>query len=501
MKAFPRLWLIFVILLAACVPQVKATSVPTPVFTDKPPSTETPEPIQTLESTPIPVGNIPLDACAQIIEYKISSAGNLEVVYAGGVPSQNVLSKFGMAEYTGLWVWSDDTQAAIPFPLPQDALGPKLSADHRWIVFRRDRGERQSELWAIDTQGQNEKKLVIILFDEIQERYPNLAGPSDLTLGLNYDWVPNSDKILYSIVPGGGIDIFIYDTVALLEVNSGQVISLAKPGEEVSNVKISPDGSQAAVLTRDELRLLNAKDGQVQFTLPMALNSYGVERSSTPAYSPDGKYVIDFAEDGIVRVDPVNGQSQIIPLKYSVVVPGGGESPPSLSPDFTWAGSSTLLLPTLNSDHQPVVLSPEGDPNMTFTVWRVDLNDETAHQTQSFIGFQPSVVFSPDGKRLAFQKFQGVAPSQRMELFLADLATGQILETIEDGVFEGWSPASDEYIYSTGHPTKKGEVDNSRYYLGHIGEEPILMNWSVAGPVGWVDRNRLVMDCKIRHIP
>ena len=496
MKSIPRALLMFIVLLTACTPQSAATLSPTSAITNTPPPTAAPEPTPTLEPTftLIPVGNISLDSCYQIVEAKISNAGVLEVVYAGGVPPQNMLSRFGMTEFTRLWTWSDDTQAVIPFPLPQDALDPKLSADHDWIVFRRDTGEKQSELWAIDTQGQDERKLVTVSFDEIQARYPNLAGSFDLQLGLNYDWVPNTDKILYSIVPGGGIDSFIYDTVVLLDVDSGQVISLAKPGEDVSNVKISPDGNQAAVLTASELRLFDTKDGQVQFTLPMALHSYGVERSNTPAYSPDGNYAIDFTEDGIVRLDTANGQSQIIPLKYSVVALGGGDSPPALSPDFTWVGRSTLLLPILNSE----ILSPEGDPNMTFTVWQVNLNDGTSHQTQTFTGFQPSVVFSPDGKRLAFQ---GVAPSQTMELFLADLATGQILETIEDGVFEGWSLDSDEYIYSTGHPTNRSEIDDSRYYFGQIGREPILLNWRVSGPVVWVDRHRLVMDCKIRHIP
>jgi len=494
MKTYSFFFLIFIFLLSACAPQNVATPSPTPVFTKTPLPTTTPEPTQTLEPTAtlFPAAEVSLDSCSQIIEAKISSAGVPEVVYASNDSPSITVSKFWFGQgtaHTGLWLWSGDTQAAIHFALPKDALGPKLSVDRHWIVFRRDPAATQSELWVIDASGQNEKKLATIPFNE----------SSGLDATLNYDWVPNTNKIYYFIVLIGG-DGATPDTFVLVDVDSGRAIPLAD-SREASSLIFSPDGSQAAVLTASELRLVDTKDGKVQFMLPMALSSYGVDRSSTPAYSPDGKYVIDFTEDSIVRVNTANGQSQMIPLKYSVIVPAGGDSLPSLSPDFTWAGSSTLLLPILNSDHHRVVLSPDGDPNMTFTVWQVDLNDGTAHQTQTFTGFQPSVVFSPDGNQLAFQKFQGVAPSQTMQLFLADLATGEILETIEGGVFEAWSPDSNEYIYSTGHPKSKGEADHAQYYLGQVGGKPILMDESVLDVVAWLDAEWIVTNCQIIHIP
>ena len=360
MKTYSLFLLIFIILVTACASPSLETPTPRPVFTGTPLPIITPQPTQTLEptSTPVPVADISLDSCTGIVEAKISSAGILEVVYAGGMPPLNVISKFGFAEYTGLWLWSDATQTAVPFALPSDALNPKLSADRHWIVFRRDLGERQSELWVIDTQGQNERNLVTVSFDEIQARYPNLAG--SLELGLNYDWVPNTDKIFYSITPGGGVDIHIYDTFALLDVDSGQVISLAKPGEEVSKVVIAPDGSQAAVLTKSELRLVNTKDGKVQFTLPMSLSSYGVGGSSSPAYSPDGKYIIDFTDDGIVRMNAEDGQWQVIPLKYTVILPFGAIVPsldhqPSLGllVLLCWCLSWTLISGLLCNNQGP----------------------------------------------------------------------------------------------------------------------------------------------------
>jgi hypothetical protein len=86
------------------------------------------------------VAEISLDSCNQIVEAKTSSAGPLEVVYASGDAFTVATSKFSLSEdtvHTGLWLWSDDTQAAVHFPLPPDALGPKRSADHHLIFYRR----------------------------------------------------------------------------------------------------------------------------------------------------------------------------------------------------------------------------------------------------------------------------------------------------------------------------------------------------------------------------
>jgi len=101
---------------------------------------------------------------------------------------------------------------------------------------------------------------------------------------------------------------------------------------------------------------------------------------------------------------------------------------------------------------------------------------------------------------LAFQKFQEVAPSQTMDLFLADLATGKILATIVDGQFEAWNPDSSQYIYSSGHPKSKGEANHAQYYLGQVGGNPTLLDENVSNTIAWVDAKWIVTDCQIIHI-
>jgi hypothetical protein len=486
---------LIMLLLVACAPQSAATPVPEPTSTNTPLPAARVEPTRTLEptATAIALTGISLDACRHIVEAKISSTGILEILFESDERSAvSIISEFGFhdsGQQTSSALWSDDTQKAVPFSLPLDALDPKISADHRWIVFRRDVQPTQSEFWVIGLDGKTAKKLGFVRLDEeLKARYPGAL------FSLDYGWIPNTDNFFYDVeVTYGSIPPLIIDKLVLVNVNSGKEIPLAIQSE-IEVFRFSPDGSQMTILTDGELRAVSTENGSTQYTVQATLND--------PTYSPDGRFIVDFIDECVLRIDARDGQQQIIPLKYTIMstrTEGPAYGP---LPDFVWADNSTLLITSLNFDKPYIFWPPvRHDPGWTFTIGQVDLISGTAHPIQTLNGDPSSAKISPDRKFLAFQKFQGVAPSQRMELLLVDLATGQILETIEDSVFEGWSPDSDEYIYSTGHPTNNGEIDNSKYYLGHIGKKPILMNWRVSGSFMWLDGNKLVMDCKICHIP
>ena len=504
MEKYTILISIFITLLVACAPQRVATLSPTLAVTNPPPSTATVEPSQALESTatPIPVNVIALDSCRQIVEAKVSPAGILEVFFEGDDRSTSpIISEFGFSDsgqQTSSGVWSEETQEAVHFPLPREALGPKISSDHRWIIFRRDTRATQSEFWVIGVDGKDKRKLgTVKLDDEMKARYP------DGLFSLDYGWIPNTVIFFYEVdVTYGQVPPLIIDKFFVVDAHSGQSIPIMIPAD-TEKFEFAPAGSQMAILMESGLRVLSTQDGQEDYTIQASLNN--------PTYSPDGKYIIDFIEEGILRIDARDGRQEIIPLKYTIMSPRTEGPSYGPLPDFIWVDNSTLLLTSLNSDERYIFSPQKRDPGWTFTVWQIDLASGTAHPIQTFHGDPSSAKISPDRKLLAFQKYTGVDASQTRAIYLADLATGKILETMEGGVFKAWFPDSKRYLYATGvpyPPPGKGDPGANKIeikeYLGEVGKESILLNWKASdleSRTWWVDKNRLVTNCKIITFP
>jgi Tol biopolymer transport system component len=507
MKPFLYFRLIFIIVLTACAPQATATSSPTIAFTNPPLATASSEPTQTPKPTaaPITVTETLLDSCREIVEAKISSAGILEVLFESeaGSSSNSIVSEFGyshVGQPAGSTIWSEDSQRAIRFPIPPDAFEAKISSDHRWLLFRRDTTETQSEFWVVGMDGKAGGKLATVRLDEkIKAKYP------DRLFSLDYGWIPNTDKFFYKVDVAYAEEFspLTIDKFVMVDINSGKAIPVTIPSD-TQTFDFAPDGSQMALLMESELRVLSTQDGRTLFTIQAPLNE--------PTYSPDGTYLVDFIEGGVLRINARDGQQQIIPLKYTIMstrTEGPSYGP---LPDFLWIDTSTLLLTSLNSDERYVFPVFKHEPGWTFTVWQIDLTTGTTHSIQTFNGDPSSARISPDQKRLAFLKHEGMADSKTRNLFLADLATGETLEVIEGGVFEAWFPDSNKYLYATGVPYPPpgkgdpgaGEVE-IKYYLGQIGEEPTFVNWKASDlewtSWWWVDENRLVMNCKIITFP
>jgi WD40 repeat protein len=549
MKPVLPFFLVCIMLLAACVPRGAATSSATPSFTSTarptatPVLTQTPEPTLTLEPTPVPVSIIEkasfhFDSCSWIVRSTLDQAGHLQVIYT---LSDGIFIELP-EEFAGLvnndyrrqlWSWREDTQKAAPFLQPQDALGARLSADLQWIVFRRDIEKAQkSEIWVIDSNGKNERKLAEISYREVKARNPT---EDSNVVYLDYGWVPNTDKVYYSVEIAG-----VEDTFALVDIHSGQQFPLAESG--TSNVIVfAPDGSQAAVLTTSaalpavdaansgsqpavalnygNLRLVDTNDGSLLFTVSIPVrNDLGHSGSLSLDYSPDGKYVIGFSRDGIVRISAKAGAWQNIPLDYTIISPYVGAP---YSPQFTWTGDATLLVPVTNLPNgmrEININDIRADPDATFTIWQVDLQRAMTQPIQTFKGPALSVNISPSGNYVVFDKPEvkagktvdgvvlasyqpvpkmGAAPPP--DILLADLKTGEILTTLEKVVRFSWSPYSDLFIYSQPGKLIDGMNSEPILLLGQIGAEPIpLGEFGMAGPVPlyirWLDAQRLVLE-------
>ena len=503
MKTIALSLLIFTPLLVACAPQSTATPAPTPALANTPPATATSVPTQTLAMTPTSINQADhnsMHACAEIVDAKTSNAGTFQIVFAKDEerPAGAVYSEFGFyddAQHTTLSLWSEDTQQTLPYPLPADTLGPKISANHRWILFRRDVSQSQSEFWVIGADGKNEKRVgTVVLNDAMRKKYP------DASFALQYNWIPNTNKFYYYVDASQEFGPLVFERFVIADAASDQVTALSLP-PEVKLFRFAPNGSQLAFVTENELYMLDTESGEVQFTISVSLNN--------PVFSPDGKYLIDFTNEGVLRIDAYNGRSLNIPLKYTIMVccPGGDGPYLRPLPNFKWVNNSTLLMSSLISDQQFVVRPFEPDPDgWTFIIWKVDITNGIAEPDATFKGDPDTVIFSADGKRLAFSNLQsGDQPRKRTELYLADLSTGEVLETIsiqDENLpeFLAWTPDSSQYLYlhDSGGRTP-GDNKIQELFLGAIGAEPVYLG-NVEGRlpiVNWLDPNRFSLQMGI----
>lgn len=501
MHKYCYLILVFTTLLAACTPQSTAMPAPTFALTSTALPTSTPAPTQTLAVTPTSI-NLPdrnsnsKHTCTKIMDAKASNTGMFQVVFAKAEdgPAGALYSEFGFFDdaLQTLALWSEDTQQTIPYPLPADTLGPKISTDHRWILFRRDVSESQSEFWVIGADGKNEKRVgIIVLNDEMRKKYP------DAIFALQYNWIPNTNKFYYYVDASQDFGPLVIERFVIGDAASDQVIQLSLPSD-VKLFRIAPNGSQFALVTENKLYMFDTESGKVQFTISVSLNN--------PVFSPDGKYLIDFTDEDVLRIDANNGRSLHIPLKYTIIEGSPGGEGPYLRPlpNFEWVNNSTLLMSSLISDQQFVVRPFETDPsNWTFRIWKVDFANGTAEQGATFKGDPDTVVFSADGKRLAFSNLQsGAPPRKRTKLYLADLSTSGVLETIsiqEENLSEflAWAPDSNQYLYlrDSGGRTP-GDDKIQELFLGAIGAEPVYLG-NVAGRlpiINWLDPNRFSLQ-------
>lgn len=200
MKTNKDLLLCFLVLTAACTSQPAS---PATAVANTPPATAVPDPTELPKPTPTPitVTETELDACREIVEAKISSDGVLNILFKSSdyYPSNSIISEFGFSDSrqrSSSAIWSEDTQTAALFPLAPGAFDPKVSSDQRWILFRHDTTETQSEFWVIGMDGKDAKKLdTVRLNDDIRKKYRGSL------FSLDYGWIPNTETFFKEILP------------------------------------------------------------------------------------------------------------------------------------------------------------------------------------------------------------------------------------------------------------------------------------------------------------
>lgn len=223
---------------------------------------------------------------------------------------------------------------------------------------------------------------------------------------------------------------------------------------DTTNVSISKDG-QNITFTR---QLLSGKNEFWE----IRANATGLRKlSANPEtanpkvagnkkfeYSPDGKWLLTYGDDGIRLYDAKERPYNFPDLpKYKAITEDDRHLliPPTWNPD---SKSFLLVLPESASVYQP---------GSTFKVLRIWPEDQQIDQIGLFIGFAPDVKFSPDQKFMFYHADANMRPN---ELHLVDLDEKKdiIFSKQDDLLVDAWSPNSRDFIFDIEYSTYLGNV-------------------------------------------
>jgi len=396
--------------------QIAATSTKRPTNSPPPGSTSTPKSSATPYPTP---------AWCPVASVTPATIGKLRIAYAS----------------TGsLWLW-DEGESARQLIKSGNIQQVSLSDDGQIIAFTRKLDDNHQELWAVNVDGSNERKLISA------DEFVTLDGSVDAlgVLPTWMQWEPGSHHLVFFTYP-------IYDALWvyepsipwLLDIDSGVISAASYHG---GYIKYAPDGKNVVIFNMTDLDL--------------------------------------------IHLDGSNLREDILSPYHGI---GLGES--FYDPQPSWADDSTSLMVAL--PNQDDLYSK----NASVTVWRVPLAGDPEALGQ-WKAFAPSVSFSPDQATMAYWPWPEGTANQR-ELHLARLdgkTTGEAADVIYirgeliDNL--AWSLDSQHIIFSMVSPNSVDQI-----YLGDVCSRPKLIlegerlgttSW-VDPPVAWVDTSRYLLE-------
>ena len=332
-----------------------------------------------------------------------------------------------------LWRWSPD--GPVQLTTAGEVYTPLISPDGRMAAFLRPADEFHLEIWAVNLDGTQERRLVGVA--DLDTIGGGVRDPSAVAVNpYQLAWVPGSGALAFNthqVFQGPGTALL--NDLNLVDPATGKVTNLLLSGWG-GMFTYSPDGKQIAIVQPEKLFLTGADGANYRLALEHpAVNTYSEARFyARPYWLPDSSAL----RVAIPPADPLAAPAQPTAL-WTIPADGG---------------------------------APRQDGQL-LTVPFID---------------QP-VSYSPDAQRVAYLSPTGAPAENRRELHLAaydgggdwSFASAPLLQ------FSAWSPDGQRFAYVLG--------ENGEAWWGGLQNGPAPLDGVPAGiaRLRWIDGRRFLV--------
>ena len=190
-----------------------------------------------------------------------------------------------------VWIWTR-RDGGKPLTSSGDVIAVRISPSSKMITFTRQVDDFHAELWAIDSDGANERRLVSIsalddLSYEVRDANAVAVNPGQ------FEWHPDAPILAFNTVQiFNGPGVAWVNDLRSVDARSGEILTILPPGSG-GQFLYNSDGSQIAISTPTSISLVDADGSNRRDVLVYdAVNTYSEYRFyAQPIWSPDGDFL------------------------------------------------------------------------------------------------------------------------------------------------------------------------------------------------------------------
>jgi len=327
-----------------------------------------------------------------------------------------------------VWMWTDRF-GAVTLTLSGGVTDARIADDGAVVAYRKQVNEHQTELWAVNSDGSEARRLVSA--DGL-----SAVDPSALAVDIHdFEWVPGSHTVAFNtrkVAEGPGL--LPYDDLRLVDTDTLAYTALLSSGEG-GDFYYSADGRQVAIVSPQQISLIDAD---------------GSNRRDVLAYSPVATH-----SEFQFYARPV------------------------------WAADSHSLRVTIPPTE------PFARPSRPTSVWHIPTDGTPASllgeiNARSLHGHP---AFSSDLSHVAYlAQPEGALPrAETGPLLITDLRSGETVTYYPHAHdIYGWAPDSERFAFL-------GDGERPQAQIGRVGSDPFPAYsdvYTAVRDVHWIDVNR-----------